>query len=262
MLQPRELLWDFMGFSRPYQMFTGIVECLGVALLFWRRTTLLAALILIGSLGNVLMLDIGYGVSVRRIALRLLLLAIFLVVPDLCRLADLFLLHRPAAPLDVGRPSWGSPWTKRLAVATKAVIILYVVTTQSMSVYEAGKLVTAPRPALYGLYKAQHFLSNGREDAADTSRSWQWIAIDTGGMTVQLPSANWERRAAAFDDAKQNITLGRQRKSSLTYSRTGPDDVLIKGVLDDQPTEILLRRIPEPPFPLNDPQALNWVSRR
>jgi hypothetical protein len=40
------------------------------------------------------------------------------------------------------------------------------------------------------------------------------------------------------------------------------DDVLIKGVLDNQPTEILLRRIPEARFPLNDAQALHWISVR
>ena len=89
MLQPRELRWDFMGFSRSYQLFTGAVELLGVVFLFFGRTTLLGALILIGALTNVLMMDIAYGVSVRRIALRLLLPALVLAAADLSRLINL-----------------------------------------------------------------------------------------------------------------------------------------------------------------------------
>jgi hypothetical protein len=105
-------------------MFAGVAEYLGVALLFWRRTTLLGSLLLIGALGNVLMLDISHGVAVKRIALRLLPMAFFLTLPDLRRLADLFLRHRAAGPLHVGEPSWGSPWIRRMAVAAKAVVIL------------------------------------------------------------------------------------------------------------------------------------------
>jgi hypothetical protein len=262
MLQPSELLWDFMRFSRPYQVFTGLLECLGFVLLFWRRTTLLGSLLLIGALSNVLMMDISYGVSVRRIALRLLLMALFLTVPDLRRLVDLFVLHRPASSAHLGGPSWRSAHMKRLAVAVKAIVILYVITTSSLSYYEDRKLAAVPNPALYGLYRVQRFLRNGQEDAPENPRSWQWIVIDGRGMAIQLSGLNWERRRVDFDGGPQTITIwsGRQRKSSLAYSRTGTDDVLVKGVLDNQATEILLRRIPEPRFALNDPLAMHWPS--
>lgn len=261
-LEPRQLLWDFMGFSRPYQVFTGLLECVGVALLFWRRTTLLGSLLLIGTLGNVLMMDIGYGVAVRRIALRLLLMALFLAAPDLSRLADLFLRHRPVAPGNLRGPSWKSPSTRILALAVKAVVILYLVTPRLIQASKDPRLVAAPRPALYGIYKVQRFLRNGQEDSPDDPRTWQWIAIDERAVGIQLFGANWERHAAVFDDVKQSITIsnGRQVKNALTYTRTGPGDVLVRGVVDKQPTEILLRRIPEPRFSLNDPLALRWGS--
>jgi hypothetical protein len=261
MLEPRRLLWDFMGFSRPYQVFTGIVECMGAALLFWRRTTLLGSLLLIGALGNVLMIDIGFGMTVRRIALRLLLMALFLAAPDLRRLAQFF-LHLPVTPGDFRRPSWNNVWTRRFALAVKAVVILYLVTGQLSKNMRDPRLVAAPRPALYGVYKVQQFLSNGRADSPDNPRAWQWIAIDERGMAVQVSGLKWEQVAAVFDDAKQTITIsnGPRRKSSLTYSRTGADDVLVQGVLNNQSTEILLHRVPEPRFPLNDPSSMHWPS--
>jgi hypothetical protein len=260
MLQPRELLWDFMGFSRSYQVFTGVVECLGVALLFWRRTTLLGSLLLIGALGNVLMMDISYGVSVKRIALRLLIMALFLAAPDVRRLADLFLFDRPAAPVHFSESSWGNVWARRTAVAVKALVIVYIFIAQWTRIHQG--LVDAPKPALSGLFKVQHFLRDGREDTADDLRSWRWVAVDKSTFAVQSAGATWERRRAAFDNTKQTVTLssGPRRTSSLTYSRTTPDDMVLRGMLDDHPVEILLRRLPEPRFALNDPLALRWPS--
>ena len=262
MLEPRQLLWDFMGFSRPYQVFTGVVECLGSALLFWRRTTLLGSLILIAAMTNVLMIDIGYGVAVRRIALRLLLMALFLAAPDLRRLADLFLLHRPVPPGEQDAPPWKTAWARRLALAAKACVILYLAAGRLMDVRKDPRLAVAPRPALYGVYQVQHFLRNGLEDSHGDPRAWQWVAIGEHEVAIQFSGASWERRAAVFDDTKQSITLsnGPRERISLTYSRTGQDDVLAKGMLDNQPAEILLRRIKEPRFPLNDPSPLRWGS--
>ena len=253
MLQPRELLWDFMGFSRTYQVFTGVVECLGVALLFFRRTTLVGALVLVGSLTNVLMIDIAYGVSVRRIAFRLLLMALFLAAADLRGLVNLLLLHRPAGPVTVDGPSWRSPWARRAALTAKAIVILSVVVSRSMELYHERTLVVAARPALYGVFSVQRVVRDGREDAPMDPESWKWIAIDGRSVAIGSSSAKWERRRAAFDDARRSITLwsGPQAKSMLTYSGDG-DNVMVAGVLDDQQTEIALRRTPERRFVLQD----------
>jgi len=254
MLQPRELLWNYVGFSRTYQIFTGVVECLGVALLFFRRTTLLGALILVGSLANVLMIDIAYGVSVRRIALRLLLMALLVAAADWRRLANLFVLHRPAAPVNVDGPSWHSPWARRTAVAFKAIVIVGVVASRSMEFYHEHGLVIAGRPALYGVFSVRQMVREGREVAAAEPDRWNWIAIDGRGVAIGSRGASWDRRRADFDDGRQNITLWgeRQTKHTLTYSQEG-DEVIMSGTLDGQQTTVILRRIPEPRFALQHP---------
>lgn len=262
MMEPRQLLWYFMGFSRPYQVFTGLVECAGVVLLFWRRTTLLGSLLLIAAMGNVLMIDIGYGVAVRRIALRFLLMALFLTAPDLPRLARFFLGRLPLAAGAFEGPSWKGGWTGRLALAGQAAVNLYLVTSLLITAVKDRRLVAAPPPALYGVYQVQPLLGNRGEATAGNPRAWQWIAVDEHGIAAQVSGLKWERSAPVFDDAKQNITIhnGPRGKSSLNYSRTGPDDVLVKGTLDKQPTEMFLHRMPAPRFLLNDPSAMHWPS--
>ena len=84
---PMHLLWTFMGTSIPYVIFTGAAEMLGGLLLAARRTTLLGALVCIGVLSNVVMLNLSYDVPVKLYSSHLLLMAVFLAAPDLRRLA-------------------------------------------------------------------------------------------------------------------------------------------------------------------------------
>jgi hypothetical protein len=89
-------------------MFTGVAEMLGGLLLTTRRTTLLGALLCIGVLANVFMLNVGYDVPVKVLSFHLLAMAVFLAAPDLGRLAELFLFNRTVEPA-VLRPLFARP---------------------------------------------------------------------------------------------------------------------------------------------------------
>jgi len=106
---PFALLWTFMGYSTPYTIFTGVGEVIGGVLLFFRRTTTLGALIISGVMANVVALNFSYDVGVKIFSSLLLFLAMFLLVPDLRRLMDFFVLNRPtpAANMDGRFPSIG-----------------------------------------------------------------------------------------------------------------------------------------------------------
>jgi hypothetical protein len=57
------VLWNFMVVSTGYTVFTGLAESLGSALLLFRRTIVVGAILVGAALTNVLALDIAYGVS-------------------------------------------------------------------------------------------------------------------------------------------------------------------------------------------------------
>src|SRR5690606_18379626 len=56
---PMGLLWTFMGYSTSYNVFTGLWEVVGGFLLFFKRTRLLGALLIIAVMSNVVMLNIS-----------------------------------------------------------------------------------------------------------------------------------------------------------------------------------------------------------
>ena len=62
---PMGLLWTFMGASRSYSFFGGATELLAGMLLVVPRLATLGALVCIGVMSNVLMLNLGYDVPVK-----------------------------------------------------------------------------------------------------------------------------------------------------------------------------------------------------
>lgn len=97
-LSPMGVLWASMAASTGYTIFTGSVEVVAGILLFIPRLTTLGALVTLVSMSNVFALNLFYDVPVKLLSFHLLLLAIFLLLPDFPRLANLLVFNRPAAP--------------------------------------------------------------------------------------------------------------------------------------------------------------------
>jgi uncharacterized membrane protein YphA (DoxX/SURF4 family) len=95
---PGELMSRFMGQADYYQFFTGVAEVVGGLLLLFRRTTLLGALISVGVMSNVLMMNYTYGFGVGLYSMELLLKGVLLILVDRRRFANFFFLNRSALP--------------------------------------------------------------------------------------------------------------------------------------------------------------------
>jgi uncharacterized membrane protein YphA (DoxX/SURF4 family) len=95
---PMTLLWTFMGASRPYCLFAGFAETLAGILLLFPGLTILGALIGTAVMTNVFMLNMCYDVCVKLYSFHLLLMCVFLLLPETPRLANFFLFNRAIAP--------------------------------------------------------------------------------------------------------------------------------------------------------------------
>src|SRR5258708_21145416 len=78
---PMGLLWTFMGASKPYVMFSGLIEVAGGLLLLFRRTSLLGGLLSAAVLTNVVLMNFCYDVPVQLYSSRLLVMAVLYVAP-------------------------------------------------------------------------------------------------------------------------------------------------------------------------------------
>lgn len=111
------LTWYYFGYSPVYGTFLALVQIAGAMLLTFRRTALLGACLLVPVLGNIVLIDLNYGVAPDATLVAILLLAAMLgiIAPHRRELVNLFLPPRPNAPRD-SRLKASTMWILRLAM--------------------------------------------------------------------------------------------------------------------------------------------------
>lgn len=117
------LTWYYFGYSHFYGTFLALVEIVGALLLTLRRTTLLGACTLAGVLGNVILIDLCYGVDPEATVAAILLFAgmLVLIAPHLREFVSLF--WRKSEPASAAVHSVA--WVTRVAMTAFMMLFTY-----------------------------------------------------------------------------------------------------------------------------------------
>jgi len=230
---PMGLLWSFMGFSTAYTFFAGAAEVLGGALVLFRRTTTLGAVVILGVMSNVAMLNYCYDVPVKLFSTHLVLMALVLLAPDARRLADVLVFHRAtaAAPFawTPARPAWR--WTRRIVKAAFALFIIgWCARANVLGARQFGS--AAPKPAGYGVYDVA---GDARYHVAFLDRQFGGARTVAGlRLVFDLPPK---------DGVVTARILGQPMKSgTLAFATPDADHVTLKGTIGDEKVELALAR--------------------
>jgi uncharacterized membrane protein YphA (DoxX/SURF4 family) len=263
---PMGLLWTFMGYSTAYTIFSGAAEVLGGALLLFRRTTTLGALLLIAVIGNVVALNFCYDVPVKLYSVNLWLMSLFLLLADLPRLACILVFNRSTAAARM-YPDTTRPVTRRLHLVVKALIVGLILYTTTRAGYESWKNYGdgAIRDSLDGGYEVEQFSRNGTLLPATLNEPGRWrrIGISTRGRFVVRTMADSTYRYRLEHDVKQR-TLAvwldtSATKDTLTYVRTDSDHLALAGVLLGDSLRVQVRKISFSEFPLMN-RGFHWIN--
>ena len=261
---PMGILWTFMGYSRPYAIFCGLVETVGGLLLFWQRTTTLGALIVAASMANVAMLNFSYDVPVKLFSTHLFLFAIFLLLPDVGRLARVFVLNRPAAAAPA-RPPFTRVWLRRSALAGKTLLIGFVLYQNTWPYVQLARRPRTVNPR-YGIYEVEAFTANGQLRPATPMDGRRWrrlIVSESGGFTVQTMDDAMTRFRARDDKEKHTYSLttifNPYDTITLTYSEPGPEQFMLTGKYQGEDVSVQMRKTSMPSFLLAT-RGFHWVS--
>jgi hypothetical protein len=261
---PMGLLWMFMSASDAYTAFTGAAEMLCSILLFMRRTTTLGALMCAGVMSNVVMLNFSYDVPVKLFSTHLLAMALFLLLPDARRLANLFLLNRAAEPAEI-RPLFARPKWHRAALVLRTLFLLAVVGLALHKSYTVwGQL--SQRSPLSGIWEVEEFSLDGeaRPPLVNDGERWRRVVFDRPGtFAVQLMNNSRQRYRLELDEAKKTLTLSKRDdpnwKPVLDYREPEPEHLTLAGDLDGRRVEAKLRRADPSQFLLTS-RGFHWVN--
>lgn len=263
---PMGILWTFMGASAAYTIFTGASEMLGGLLLIARRTTLLGALVCIGVMGNVVMLNFSYDVPVKLYSSHLFAAAVFLALPDLRRLANFFVLNRRVEAAGL-RPLFKRRWLNRGALALRLALVLFASGMGLWVSYQGRSGYISKKPPLYGIWEVEEFVADGqvRPPLVTDETRWRRVVFGyPGQMSIYLMSSSRQRFNLELDEQKKTMALAErgdpaQKKTSLTYRRPDPKTLLIEGTFDKRKIRVRARQIEEPKFLLTT-RGFHWIN--
>ncbi|HLK22176.1 MAG TPA: hypothetical protein VKT81_24685 [Bryobacteraceae bacterium] len=256
---PMGVLWNFMGYSTAYVIFSGLAEVTGATLLLFRRTATLGAMASAAVLLNVVMLNFCYDVPVKLYSSNLLLMAIFLMAPDLGRLANLLVLNRPTEPVNLAAPPLAirgikPHWLKTGAVVFQIVFVGYFLYGTIKGGWEGykGYVLNRPKPPIYGLYEVESFTSPNITDAT----RWRRVAISSpAAFTARMMDESSHIFNTEYDEKKNTVTV--DKKSLLNYTRPDAEHVVLAG----DSLVVKLKRIDPSKFLLVN-RGFHWINER
>jgi hypothetical protein len=212
-LLPMRFSWLFIGYSMPYQVFSGVMETVAGVLLLFRRTVTAGLLLATGAFMNVVMINLSYDVPVKLYASHLLLACLYLLALDAMRLANLLVLNRPTP----ATRAWDPIWTKRWQIWGARVVWALVIWNNLLVPFKNGyrrysAMQTPPvgGPLKSGVYQVTRYVVNETAvplTPGDTLR-WSDLIIDSpmAGSIGTRDQVFWQRYGRGYFRFKPDTT--------------------------------------------------------
>ena len=223
---PMHVLWTFMGVSVPYIMFSGSMELIAGVLLFFRRTSTLGAMAAAAVMTNVVMLNLCYDVPVKLYSMHLLLMALFLLLPDFAPMWNFFVLRDSAALSGVWvRKSERKP-LRIGAHVLQALVIGFAVIGTFVGVFgERPGASPVERPAIYGIWAVDSTTGLTGTDV------WKTFVVDDGGsIRIVYSDGLKQGYAVKVDNKAQTLsTVNVSRPGQLHWARDASGELTLTG---------------------------------
>ncbi|QBQ40792.1 hypothetical protein E2P86_06350 [Sphingobacterium psychroaquaticum] len=251
---PMGLAWTFMGFSKGYNIFVGLVE-ISAAFLLFRRTLVLGALVTIATSINIMSINYFFDVPVKQLSTALLFLSIFLLLPYLRPLNNFFFKGEPAQLQLLARPVFQKKWLKKGAPWLKIGFIAFVVITQVMGLFSRQKLMDHyfKKSPLYGIYR----IEDKNSELYTLPSDWSYLIFE-GENQVTIRDRYYK---AHYEETRPDTTAKTISLNNFTFDYQVADngDIVLKKTLEKGVEEIKLIKQNTTDFELNK-RSFSWIQ--
>jgi hypothetical protein len=263
-MSPMGLLWTLMGFSPAYEIFTGAVEVLAGLLLTTRRTTLLGALVAMAAMMQVFVLNMCFDVPVKLYSFHYLVMAAFLAVPELPRLANVLVLGRAVQPLPLA-PLLGSRRFDRVAVTFRTLLVAAMVASQIQAGHQRwqGTYGALPLP-IGGRWDVVRMRIDGKEPNPSDPPMWTWLEFSNKTiLRLAGPTPAPAAYRMTWNPEGKELTIDRiggpSASATFSYDLSEADQLELQGTMDGKAILATLQRAPEKQHPLTT-RGFHWVQ--
>jgi len=211
---------------------------------------MLGATISIAAMMQVFALNMTYDVGLKLVSFHLIVLAVFLLAPDVPRFVDFFLRNRPVG---VSRQPqlFGTATTNRIALGAQIAFGLYLVGMYAyinVRFWDVGG-GGSPRSALYGIWNVEELSVDGQSRLPylnDYDRRWRRVIFDAPDKVLfQRTDDSFASYGVSVDPYGKTLALTRREsrswKANFTFERPSPDRLILDGEMDGHQIKTQLR---------------------
>jgi uncharacterized membrane protein YphA (DoxX/SURF4 family) len=251
---PMHVLWFFMGMSRPYTIFGGFAEVIPGVLLLFRRTTTLGLLGATVVMANIVALNFCYDVPVKLYSTHLLLLSLYLLLPDIRPMWTFFVRRRDAQLTGVWLPRWERKPLRIAAHVLQGIVVFACAWAFVGGSYSQRQQPDTPSP-LRGVW------------AVDALEGWpggdrpRMLVLDNN----QFATAIWENGQrklflVRYDEGRHEIRFTKQEKDTLLHwDGADPHKEQLRGTWMGVPVVVSVHRTNPDVYPLLT-RGFHWVQ--
>jgi uncharacterized membrane protein YphA (DoxX/SURF4 family) len=264
---PMGVLWASIGASPAYEIFAGCAELAGAILLVFPRTVTLGALICLTDMIQVFMLNMSYDVPVKLFSFHLILISVLLLAPEYRRLANVFLLNRPAEP-SIPTPFFRTERTNRIAAYALSLLWVWIFAVAIYVAWSGWRNYGGGRQksALYGIWDVEEFTVDGqsRPPLLTDSGRWRRAVFDfPESMSFHRMDDSRVRYDASIDIRSKTLALtnssDENAKANFTYERPVPDQLVLDGQMEGHNVHMLLHLMDNKKF-LVVSRGFHWIQ--
>ena len=207
---PMGLLWAFMGASHAYSVFAGIGETLGGLLLIVPQLTVIGSLVTMAVMSNVLMLNLCYDVPRKIYSIHLIAMCLFLILPDMWRMAELFVFNRKVQltqpqPLFKDKQLNTGIWLLQLIIGIGAIIVC-----GNQAYKDQVKNETYVPAPLRGIWTVEQYSLDSvpHMPLITDKERWQRVILDSPELAnIQAMDGDQEQYYLQLDTAQKTLTM-------------------------------------------------------
>ncbi len=256
---PMRFSWMFIGYSTPYQVFSGVAEVIVGLLLFNRKTATAGALVGLAVFTNVMAMNLSYDIPVKLFSTHLVIMSLFLVMQEYKRIGAFFVLNQQAAPSTIYDLTITKKWQRITRYVLKGLFVVLIIIMPfyySYDNYKNSQVIKEQKPIRSGIYDVADFVLNTDTIPALVGDSTRWTnMIFHAGTTGSLLSSDTLFRKAYgrsyfgyfVDTLKQQMTFrwgGPKSDSLFTLKYSIPDSttITLRGAVKGDTLFIRLKR--------------------
>ena len=264
---PMGVLWNFIGASPVYEGFTGCAEMLGGILLIVPRTTMLGTLICLTDLTQVFLLNMAYDVPVKLLSFHLILMGLFLLVPELPRLVSFFFLNRAAGP-STQPQLFQTCRANRVALGVQLIFAIYLVGTNIYTSWSGWYAYGSGRPksTFYGIWNVDQLSvdSQLRSPLLTDYDRWHRVIFDfPTSVNFQRMDDSFVGYGATINVNDRTIELTKANdevwRAEFTFQRPALDQLILDGNMDNHMIHMRLRLVDRDTFLLAN-SRFHWIA--